>query len=228
MLSDNPIFRRFWAWRYDGTNAAAIVASANEWQTARGGGAVWDCPIADAAAMTLRQTNTAWGTTNNLIVPMGQWLLCNGDDGPSEIVTNGFYERVYRPLAELWTEMTAATRLMADPTFVAAVKAASVQASFLGVGVGKLAAILLGTATATVDSQVRPVLPAALAGTAVITASALAGGINILGSTNQGNVPTSTVGGVTTLAHTLVRTTVQGTGLTLQLGTPAVLATVHV
>lgn len=225
MLSDNPVFRRFWAWQYDGTNHAPILASAQEWETMRGGASTWDVSAQSAGAMTLRRVDS-WGASY-IVIPAGMWLLCNGDDGPSEVVTDAFYRRVYRRLDELWTELGAPARLLADQEFVAGVTA-NVPVSFLGTGVGRLAAILLGSATATVDCQVRPPLPAGLAG-ASVRADPIVGGITVTGATNQGNVATATAGGVTTLAHTLVRATVQNTTLLgIALGTPVVLATVHV
>lgn len=205
-LTAAAVFRRFWAWKYDGTAAAAatILASAQEWQTVRGPGATWTCPVSDQWEMVLRRQDS-WGNTSDLIIPAGRWLVCNGDDGPSDVVTEDFYLRAYRPMSEM----------------------IPVPPSYLGLGVGTLSALLLGGATATVNCQVRPPAPAGI--TVQLTAAPLAAGIKINILENLGFVPTSTDGGVTTLAHTRVRATVQNTGpAAVLLGTPTVLATVHV
>lgn len=204
MLTDQAMFRRFWAWQYDGTEASAgkIVASALEWQAARGGDATWSCPLADAGGMVLRRTDP-WGTSD-IVVPTGMWLICNGDDGPSDVVTDAFRRRVYRPLDELWDQQPV---------------------SYFGAGTGRLLAVLIAGGSTTVDCRIRPPLPAAaLAKNPQYLAEPIVGGLAVTGAPVRiGEV--AAAGAVP--AHTLVRVTVQATGAAVVAG-PAVFATVHV
>lgn len=218
---ENTFVRRL-SVQYDGTNGDAILAAARSC----GSDAIsWTIDPDDGDALKLRVSH---GGNQFYVytIPLGYWAVMVGEDAAIQVFSDVTYPRAYSNVNTLWPELRAAHRLAVDQSFTA-----TLPSPYFGMGVGSSASSIGIGATVNIDARVRPPVPAGpvtIGSEIILTTGVTLGTVAVTATpvVTLGFVPASLVGGVIVPAHSIVRTKVKNTGLSVLAGVQ-ILTTVH-
>lgn len=198
--------------KYDGTNGADIVALFTSGALVNDDGNQLD--------FTFTAYTAPGYPPQSVSIPKDQWFVFRRR-GPNTDATGVFtqdvYEIYWKPVVDMLEPVDRA------------------KMSYFGSGVGTRSTALGIGASGTVDTRLTPPIPAALLGAAQIKSDLLATTGLVLGSVSITATPVvvtpfvaaATVSGVLVPAHTLVRTTILNSGLSV-LSSAQVFTTAHV
>lgn len=180
---------------YDGTNMAEVLELLN--LTSPGPSETWRVDRTEGGLPVIKK-----GDYEEYVLPPARYVVRQANGGFAGIM--GLDEFQFRYLENV-------DELLAAPL------------QYLGTGVGTGSTNILSGQTGNINTRVSPPVPAALLSTVKLKSDILATSGVTLGTVAvtatpvvvTANVPTSTVNGVTIPAHTLVRTTVRNSGLSV-------------